>query len=82
VKNENVFIYKKTLFIFFRVEEYEPKEDAVSRGPYGAALRVVDTAGARGNSSRFQRDSDKSARFFPVASPMLGAGQREATSKP
>jgi len=54
------------------VEENEPKEDAVSR----LALRVVDTAGARGNSPRFQRGSNRSARFFPSASPMLGAGQR------
>jgi hypothetical protein len=40
-------------------------------------LRVADTAGARGDSPRFQRDSDKSARLIPAASPMLGAGQRD-----
>ena len=40
-------------------------------------LRVVATAGARGNSPRFQLGSDRSARFYPAASPMLGAGQRE-----
>jgi hypothetical protein len=39
-------------------------------------LRVVDAAGARGNSPRLQRDSNRSARFYPATSTMLGAGQR------
>jgi hypothetical protein len=45
-------------------------------------LRFVDTAGARGNSPAYGKPSagsDKSARFDPAASPMLGAGQRENT---
>jgi hypothetical protein len=37
-------------------------------------MRVVDTAGVRGNSPRFQRGSNRSARFCPAASPMLGVG--------
>jgi hypothetical protein len=59
------------LFIFFHVEENEPKEDALSR----LTLRVVVASGARGNSPRLQRGSNKSAHFDPATSPMLGAGQ-------
>jgi hypothetical protein len=38
------------MFLFFSEKEKEPKETAVSRGPFGAALRVAEAAGARGNS--------------------------------
>jgi len=48
----------------------------VSRGPYGAALRVVTAAGARGNSPACG-GVKQSAHFNPSALPMLGAGQRE-----
>jgi hypothetical protein len=37
-------------FLFFRVKEKEPKENAVSR----FILRVADSAGARGNSPRLR----------------------------
>ena len=56
------------------------KKTPMSRGPYGAALRVVDTAEARENSPVFVKataGSNRSARFDPAADPMLGAGQRE-----
>jgi len=52
------------------------KKTPVSRGPYGAALRVADTAGARGNSPAWG-GVKQSVRFFPAASSMRGAGQRE-----
>jgi hypothetical protein len=58
------------------------KKTPVSRGPYGAALRVAAATGARGNSPAFAKasaDSDRSARLNPVASSMLGAGQRGLT---
>jgi hypothetical protein len=64
-------------FIFFHVKENEPKENAASR----LLLRVGAVAGARGNSPRFQRDSNRSARFDPAPSPMLSAGQGEAKPK-
>jgi hypothetical protein len=64
------------------VPENEAKEHALSR----YTLRVVGAAGARGNSPAFAlatAGSDppeagkQSARFFPPAPPMLGAGQWE-----
>jgi len=48
----------------------------MSRGPFGAALRVADVAGARGNSPACG-GVRQSARFNPFAAPMLGAAQRD-----
>jgi hypothetical protein len=56
------------------------KKTPVSRSLYEAALRVVAEAGARGNSpacGKPSADSNKSARFYPAPSSMLGAGQWE-----
>ena len=64
--------YYRPSFIVIRVKEIwamSQKKTPVLR----FFLRVVDTTGARGNSLR----SNKSACFFPVASPMLGAEQRD-----
>jgi hypothetical protein len=59
IRNADTASVAYYLIIFFRVEENEaitPRRDRlqtpVSRGPFGAALRVADTAGARGNSLR------------------------------
>ncbi len=70
------------MFIFFRVEESEPitpRRDRLQTPVSRLTLRVVDTVGARGSSPCFQRDSNKSARFYPTVSPMLGAEQRGLT---
>jgi hypothetical protein len=61
------------LFIFFHVKENEPKENAVSR----LILRVVDAAGARGNSPRLQRDSD-SPHAFSVRNGDARRGTKES----
>jgi len=59
------------LFIFFHVEENEPKED--TRIP--RILRVAASAGARGNSPAFRR-AQTVRGLFPSVASMLGAGQR------
>jgi hypothetical protein len=66
------------LFLHFlsREKKTKQKKTPVSR----FSLRVATSAGARGNSPAVC-ELRQSARFFPPASPMLGAGQR-GTSKP
>jgi len=56
------------------------KKTPVSRGPYGAALRVVETAGVRGNSPCLRQGGGGTQTVVASYSPadgMLGAGQRE-----
>jgi hypothetical protein len=57
------------LFIFFRVEENEPKEDA--RVPLHPVRRRSDRRAAELASFK------QAAALYPSVSPMLGAGQRE-----
>jgi hypothetical protein len=57
------------LFIFFHVKENEPKENA--RVPLNPARR------RHGRRTRKLASLRQSARFYPAASPMLGAAQRE-----
>jgi hypothetical protein len=56
------------MFIFFRVEENEPKEDA--RAPLFPARRREDRRVSELASPK-QADT-----LIPILSPMLGAGQR------
>jgi hypothetical protein len=65
------------LFIFFRLEENEPKEDA--RVPLHPARRhgVRGTRKLPPPSPRLRRGSNRSVRLYPAAAPMPGAGQRE-----
>ena len=61
------------VFIFFHVEENEPitpRRDRLQTPVSRFFLRVVDTAGARANSPRFQRDSD------PPAASLRRTGRR------
>jgi hypothetical protein len=62
------------LFIFFPVEENEPKED--TRVP----LHPVRRHGGR--SARKLASLRQSARFNPSTALMLGAGQRDLRQKP
>jgi hypothetical protein len=43
------------MFLFFSKKKRNQKKPPVSRGPFGAALRVAEAAGARGNSPALRR---------------------------
>jgi len=80
LKNATDTGYFHALFIFFHVEENEPKEDA--RIPLNPARRrggrsVRKLARLRQGYGWLRQ----SARFILSASPMLGAGQRESNQK-
>jgi hypothetical protein len=71
-------------FIFFRVEENEPKEDARVPRPlrgFPAHRRGERSARELARLRQGYGGLKQSARFIPSAPSMLGAGQRE-TRKP
>jgi hypothetical protein len=72
------------LFIFFRVEENEPKEDA--RVPRRGALPCASStrperAETRPAFAKATAGFRQVRALFPTVTPMLGAGQREIESK-